>query len=35
MRNEEYEKMDIEVIRFEEIDIITDSIEEGELVPKN
>ena len=32
MRNEEYEIMNIEVICFEEMDIITDSNEQGELV---
>ena len=32
MRNEEYENMIIEVIRFEEMDIITDSNEQGEIV---
>ena len=32
MSKEEYEVMNIEVICFEEMDIITDSKEEGELV---
>lgn len=33
MVKEEYKELDIEVVKFENIDVITDSKNEGKLIP--